>query len=178
METAYLGGGCFWCVEAVFDKLQGVSSAVSGYMGGTAQDANYEAVCSKATDHVEIVAVIFDPAVVSLEDVYRIFMTVHDPTTLNRQGNDIGPQYRSVIFYSTPEQQATAKRVLAEAVDLYDDPIVTALEPAQTFYKAEDYHQGYYDRVGARNSYCSFVITPKVSKFRKQYASRLKPTAA
>ncbi len=175
MEIANLGGGCFWCVEAVFDKLQGVESAVSGYMGGTARDANYEAVCSKATDHVEIVRVTFDPAVVSYADILRIFFTVHDPTTLNRQGNDVGPQYRSVIFYENARQQATAREVMAEVAELYDDRIVTAVEPAQTFYKAEAYHQGYYDRVGARNSYCTFVITPKVSKFRKQYADRLKP---
>ncbi len=178
METAYLGGGCFWCVEAVFDKLQGVETAVSGYMGGTAADANYEAVCTKTTAHVEIIAVTFDPSVLSYEDVLRIFFTVHDPTTLNRQGNDVGPQYRSVIFYANAEQAEVAHRVMAEVKDLYDDPVVTALEPMQPFYKAEEYHQGYYNRVGAQNSYCSYVITPKVSKFRKQYAARLKPTVA
>lgn len=177
METAYLGGGCFWCVEAVYNKLQGVETAVSGYMGGTAIDANYEAVCTKATDHVEIVAVNFDPAVVTYEDILRIFFTVHDPTTLNRQGNDSGPQYRSVIFTRDAAQQATAKQVLAEASSLYDEPIVTAIEPAQTFYTAETNHQGYYDRVGDRNSYCTFVISPKVSKFRKMYAGRLKESA-
>ncbi len=175
MEIAYLGGGCFWCVEAVFDKLQGVESAVSGYMGGTATDANYEDVCSKGTDHVEIVKVTFDPAVVSYADVLRIFYTVHDPTTLNRQGNDVGPQYASVIFYADAQQEATAREVTTEVGALYDDAIVTRIEPAQPFYVGEEYHQGYYDRVGARNSYCTFVITPKVSKFRKQYADRLKP---
>ena len=178
METAILGGGCFWCVEAVFDKLQGVERAVSGYMGGTAADANYEAVCSKATDHVEVVRVTFDPAVVSYADVLRIFFTVHDPTTLNRQGNDVGPQYRSVIFYGSPAQEATAREVVAEVAGLFDDPVVTALEPAATFYPAEEYHQGYYDRVGARNSYCTFVISPKVNKFRERFADRLKAEAA
>ena len=178
MEIATLGGGCFWCVEAVYDKLQGVESAVSGYMGGTAEDANYEAVCSKATDHVEVVQVTFDPAVVSYADILRIFFTVHDPTTPNRQGNDVGPQYRSVVFYHNEEQRLTAKQVIAEdAAPLYDDPVVTALEAADTFYRAEEYHQGYYDRIGSRNSYCTFVITPKVSKFRKRFADRLKPEA-
>ena len=178
METAILGGGCFWCVEAVFDKLQGVEQAVSGYMGGTAADANYEAVCSKGTDHVEVVRVTFDPAVVSYADILRIFFTVHDPTTLNRQGNDVGPQYRSVIFTQTPQQAATASEVITEVAALFDDPIVTSIEPAQEFYPAEEYHQGYYDRVGARNSYCTFVISPKVNKFRKQFAARLKPEPA
>ena len=178
MDKATLGGGCFWCVEAVFDKLQGVESAVSGYMGGTAADANYEAVCSKGTDHVEVVQLTFDPTVVSYADVLRVFFTVHDPTQLNRQGNDVGPQYRSVIFTHDDQQAATAREVLAEAADLYDDPIVTGVEPAAEFYPAEEYHQGYYDRVGDRNGYCTFVISPKVNKFRKQFAHRLKPEAA
>ena len=176
METAYLGGGCFWCVEAVFDKVRGVDSAVSGYMGGKASDANYESVCSKATDHVEIVAVHFDPAAISYADVLGIFFSVHDPTTLNRQGNDVGPQYRSVIFTVDERQASVAREVLAQAAEHYDDPIVTAIEPAQPFYEAEEYHQGYFDRVGARNSYCTYVISPKVNKFRKQFADRLKPS--
>lgn len=179
MEIATLGGGCFWCVEAVFDKLQGVEAAVSGYMGGAAADANYEAVCSKGTDHVEVVQVTFDPAVVSYADVLRVFFTVHDPTQLNRQGNDVGPQYRSVIFYHDDAQRTTAQRLIREEIgELYDDAIVTAIEPASPFYVAEEVHQGYYDRVGARNSYCSFVIAPKVSKFRKRFADRLKPEPA
>lgn len=174
METAILGGGCFWCVEAVFNKLQGVESAISGYMGGTAADANYEAVCSKATDHVEVVKVTYDPAVVTYADILRIFFTVHDPTQLNRQGNDVGPQYRSVVFYETPKQAEVTREIITEVQGLFDEKIVTAVEPAQKFYPAEDYHQGYFDRVGARNSYCTFVISPKVSKFRKQFADRLK----
>ena len=178
MQTAILGGGCFWCVEAVFDKLQGVESAISGYMGGTAADANYEAVCSKATDHVEVVKVTFDPEAVSYADILRIFFTVHDPTTLNRQGNDVGPQYRSVIFYNDPRQAEIAREIVDEVQPVFDRPIVTAVEPAVTFYGAEEYHQGYFDRVGTRNSYCTFVISPKVSKFRKQFADRLKPEAA
>lgn len=175
MEIATLGGGCFWCVEAVFDKLQGVDAVVSGYMGGTSADANYEAVCTKRTAHVEVVQVHFDPKIVSYADMLRIFFTVHDPTTLNRQGNDIGPQYRSVIFTHGDEQTLTATEVLAEAQELYDDAIVTAIEQAVIFYKAEEYHQGYYDRIGDKNSYCTFVITPKVSKFRAKFADRLKP---
>jgi len=175
MEIATLGGGCFWCVEAVYEKLQGVHEVVSGYMGGTAADANYEAVCTKQTDHVEVVQVYFDSEVVSYADVLRIFFTVHDPTTPNRQGNDVGPQYRSAIFTHDSAQAATAKEVLAEAQELYDDPIVTEVGPIEPFYRAEEYHQGYYKRVGDRNSYCTFVITPKVSKFRQKFADRLKP---
>jgi len=175
METATLGGGCFWCVEAVYNKLEGVESAISGYMGGTAATANYEAVCTKTTDHIEVVQVTFDPTIVSYADVLRIFFTVHDPTTRDRQGNDVGPQYRSAIFTHGPKQAAAAKEVLAEAQKLYDDPIVTDLREEMTFYSGEEYHQGYFDRVGARNSYCTFVIAPKVSKFRQQFAHRLKP---
>lgn len=178
METATLGGGCFWCVEAVYNKLQGVESAISGYMGGTAETADYEAVCTKTTAHIEVVKVTFDPSVVSYADVLRIFFTVHDPTTENRQGNDVGPQYRSAIFTHGAEQAKVAKEVLAEAQNLYDDPIVTDIREAMPFYAGEEYHQGYFERVGARNSYCTFVIAPKVSKFRKQFADRLKPEAS
>lgn len=178
METATLGGGCFWCVEAVYNKLQGVESAISGYMGGTAETADYEAVCTKTTAHIEVVKVTFDPSVVSYADVLRIFFTVHDPTTENRQGNDVGPQYRSAIFTHGAEQAKVAKEVLAEAQNLYDDPIVTDIREAMPFYAGEEYHQGYFERVGARNSYCTFVIAPKVSKFRKQFADRLKPDAS
>ncbi len=177
MEIATLGGGCFWCVEAVFNKLEGVESALSGYMGGTEADANYEAVCGKGTEHVEVVNVSFDDVVVPYADILRIFFTVHDPTQLNRQGNDIGPQYRSVIFVHDARQREVAEEIIAEVQELFDRPIVTAIEDAKPFYEAEEHHQGYYDRVGARNSYCTFVITPKVSKFRQKYASRLKQTA-
>lgn len=161
----------------MYNKLEGVESAVSGYMGGTAETANYEAVCSKMTDHVEVVQVTFDPEVVSYADILKIFFTLHDPTTLDRQGNDAGPQYRSAIFTHGGDQMKVAKEVLAEAQALYDDPIVTQVSEEMPFYSGEEYHQGYFDRVGARNSYCTFVIAPKVSKFRQQFAHRLKPDA-
>ncbi len=166
--VATLGGGCFWCVEAIFQLLPGVVSVVSGYSGDGPDTANYEAVCSGATRHAEVVQVRFDTAVLSYEDVLNVFFSTHDPTTLNRQGNDRGPQYRSVIFYHNEEQRATAERVKAStAADLWDDPVVTEIAPFEAFYPAEDYHHNYYQRVGDRNPYCSFVITPKVAKFRK-----------
>ena len=176
-ETIVLGGGCFWCVEAVFVELQGVKRVVSGYEGGTLETANYEAVCSKSTGHVEVVLVEFDPSVISSRQIIEVFFATHDPTTPNRQGNDKGPQYRSAVFYTTEEQRQIAEEVMAEKVpDLYGAPAVTELKEHTIFYAAEDYHQDYYSRVGARNSYCSFVITPKVSKFRKQFAG-LRKTA-
>ncbi len=178
MEIATLGGGCFWCTEAVYEKLNGVNKVVSGYMGGTAADANYQAVCSKGTDHVEVVQVHFDPEVLSYAEVLRIFFTIHDPTTPNRQGNDVGPQYRSVIFTHGADQAAKAKEVLAEAQEVYNGKVVTEVMPAMPFYAAEDYHQGYFERVGARNGYCTAVIAPKVNKFRKQFAHLLKPATA
>ncbi|MBC6995069.1 peptide-methionine (S)-S-oxide reductase MsrA [Neolewinella lacunae] len=170
-ETIVLGGGCFWCVEAVFVELKGVHRAVSGYSGGSEATANYEAVCSKQTDHIEVVLVEFDPSVITARQILEVFFTTHDPTTPNRQGNDVGPQYRSAVFYTTTEQQELAKEVMATVVpDLYGAPAVTEVRPYETFYAAEAYHQDYYSKVGSRNSYCSFVITPKVSKFRKQFA--------
>jgi peptide-methionine (S)-S-oxide reductase len=175
-ETIILGGGCFWCVEAVYVELQGIKRVVSGYAGGDEATANYEAVCSKTTQHVEVVLVEFDPTVISTREVIEVFFATHDPTTPNRQGNDQGPQYRSAIFYTSEEQKSIAEDVMTKVVPgIYDAPAVTELHPFETFYAAEDYHQDYYNKVGNRNSYCTFVITPKVSKFRKQFASKLKP---
>ncbi|MEO0734496.1 MAG: peptide-methionine (S)-S-oxide reductase MsrA [Bacteroidota bacterium] len=169
-ETIVLGGGCFWCTEAVYVELQGVKRVVSGYAGGTEATANYEAVCSKTTDHVEVILVEFDPSVITTRQILEVFFATHDPTTPNRQGNDKGPQYRSAIFYTTEEQKQLAEEIMANTVpDLYGASAVTEVVPFAPFYAAEDYHQDYYNKVGARNSYCSFVITPKVGKFRKQF---------
>lgn len=175
LQTATLGGGCFWCVEAIFEQVQGVDSVVSGYSGGTEETADYKTVCSGTTEHAEVVQVHFDPNVISYGEILEIFFATHDPTTLNRQGNDKGPQYRSVIFYHDKEQKTVAESKKQDfAPTLWDDPIVTEISPFEAFYTAEGYHQGYYGSVGDRNPYCSFVITPKVSKFRKQFAHRLK----
>jgi peptide-methionine (S)-S-oxide reductase len=175
-HTITLGGGCFWCLEAVFERVQGVTAVVSGYSGGTAETADYKSVCSGMTRHAEVVRVHFDPQQIQLEEILEIFWTTHDPTTPNRQGNDVGPQYRSAIFYETPEQKEIAERSVQEvATQLYDAPIVTEVGPLTGFWKAEDYHQGYYGKVGNRNPYCTFVINPKVNKLRKKFASKLKP---
>ena len=177
-ETIILGGGCFWCVEAVFLDIQGVERVVSGYAGGSAETANYEAVCSKRTDHVEVVLVEFDPQEISRDEVLEIFFAAHDPTTPNRQGNDVGPQYRSAVFYTNDEQKQATERLMRELVpELYGKPAVTELLPFHTFYPAETYHQNYFNKVGDRNSYCSFVIAPKVGKIRKKYSHRLKSRA-
>jgi len=175
-ETATLAGGCFWCLEAVFDQLQGVESVESGYMGGTSPKPTYEEVCSGQSGHAEVVRVAFDPALLKYEDLLGVFFTIHDPTTLNRQGNDIGTQYRSAIFYHSPEQKRIAEEVVAKLTKdkLFDRPIVTQIAPASEFHLAEGYHQEYYQRVGGSNPYCSYVIDPKVAKFRKQYFQRLK----
>ena len=174
-EVATLGGGCFWCVEAVFVELVGVEAAVSGYMGGHVANPTYEQVCAKTTGHAEVVNVTFDNEVISYEDILNIFFATHDPTTLNRQGNDVGPQYRSGIWYHSDEQkrsaEATIKRLEAEG--LYRNPIVTEVTPASTFWVAEDYHQDYFAN-NPRQGYCAYVIAPKVAKFRKQYFERLK----
>jgi peptide-methionine (S)-S-oxide reductase len=174
LETAILGGGCFWCIEAVYNQLQGVHSAISGYSGGKEANPSYREVCYGKTDHVEVVEVAFDNSIITFEDILRVFFSIHDPTTLHRQGNDIGSQYRSVIFYGDAAQQAAAAQIIAEAQDLWPSPIVTAVEPAMPFYAAEDYHQEYFKHHG-HEPYCSVVVAPKVSKFRKQWASRLKP---
>jgi peptide-methionine (S)-S-oxide reductase len=178
-ETATLGGGCFWCLEAVFDELNGVTDVVSGYAGGARPNPTYEQVCSGATGHAEVIQVKFDPEVVSYEDILHVFFAIHDPTTLNRQGGDVGTQYRSVIFTHSPEQKTAAQQVIKElnAENLWPNPIVTQVVDAPTFYAAEDYHQEYYLR-NPHAGYCSVVIGPKVSKFRKQYLDMLKkPTA-
>ena len=176
-QVATLGGGCFWCLEAVFNGLAGVESAVSGYMGGAVDNPSYEQVCEGETGHAEVVQVTFDPGQVSFEDLLAVFFTIHDPTTLNRQGNDVGTQYRSAIFCHTPEQERTARAVVAKltAEGLWRNPVVTEIAPAQRFWPAEDYHQRYFERVGDRNPYCTMVVGPKVAKFRKAFATRLKP---
>jgi len=174
-QTAVLGGGCFWCLEAVFDQLAGVQSVESGYAGCRGANPSYEAVCSGATGHAEVVRIRFDPAVLSFRDLLRVFFSIHDPTTRDRQGNDIGTQYRSVIFCQTPEQQSDAQAVIAEltAEEIWPAPIVTEIAGAATFYPAESYHQEYFERNG-RQPYCQAVVAPKVAKFRKQYVDRLK----
>jgi methionine-S-sulfoxide reductase len=174
-ESITLAGGCFWCVEAIYQDVEGVYATVSGYSGGSDIDANYKAVCSGMTGHAEVVQVTFNPKIIALEDILRIFWSTHDPTTLNRQGADVGFQYRSAIFYQDDRQKTIAEKSIKEvASTLWDDPIVTTLEPLVDFYPAEDYHQDYYSLVGNRNSYCTFVITPKVTKFRKEFADKLK----
>ncbi len=174
-ETAILGGGCFWCVEAAFQQLEGVQSVVSGYMGGRVPNPTYEQVCSGRSGHVEVAQITFDPAVISYQDLLEVFFTVHDPTTLNRQGNDVGEQYRSVIFYRDEEQRKTAQAVVDELTKerAFDNPIVTAIEPASTFYPAENYHQDYFKNHPAQ-PYCMFVVSPKVKKIREKFSARLK----
>jgi len=174
LEVAVLAGGCFWCLEAVFDQVTGVSDVVSGYAGGTNVDPTYEQVCSGSTGHAEVVRVTFDPAQISYADILHIFFTIHDPTTLNRQGNDVGTQYRSAIFTTLPEQQTAALEVMREleAQQLWSNPIVTQVVPLETFYPAEDYHQEYYAR-NPGQGYCQFVVAPKVAKFRQKFAHLL-----
>lgn len=175
MEVATLAGGCFWCLEAVYDELRGVVSVESGYMGGANPNPTYEDVCTGRTGHAEVVRITFDPAQVTYRDLLNVFFTIHDPTTLNRQGNDVGTQYRSAIFYHSPAQQAEAEAVVAglTAEKVWPHPIVTQITPEETFYIAEDYHQEYF----ARNpyaGYCQFIVGPKVAKFRKTFLDRLK----
>ena len=175
-EIATLAGGCFWCLEAVFDDLKGVKSVESGYMGGKTPNPNYEAVCGGKTGHAEVVQVTFDPDEVAYEDLLGVFFAIHDPTTLDRQGNDVGTQYRSAIFTHSEEQKRIAEAVVRRVTDekIFGAPIVTEIVPASRFHVAEDYHQEYFRRVGAGNPYCSFVIEPKVAKFRKHFVDRLK----
>ena len=175
-EIATLAGGCFWCLEAVFDQLKGVHSVESGYMGGKTPKPNYEEVCGGRSGHAEVVQVTFDPAAISYRDLLAVFFTIHDPTTLNRQGNDVGTQYRSAIFFHSPEQERAARETIERLgkEKLWRDPIVTEVAPASTFHIAESEHQEYYARVGGRNPYCSAVIEPKVAKFRKAFVERLK----
>jgi len=175
-EIATLAGGCFWCLEAVFDQLAGVESVESGYMGGALANPTYEDICTGETGHAEVVRLTFDPAVVSFRDILSVFFTIHDPTTLNRQGNDVGTQYRSAIFFHSAEQEKAARETIARlsAEGLWANPIVTQVAAATTFYQAEDYHQEYFARVGGRNPYCTMVVEPKVAKFRKHFMDRLK----
>jgi peptide-methionine (S)-S-oxide reductase len=175
LEVATLGGGCFWCLEAVYDQLKGVTDVVSGYAGGQVVQPSYEQVCTGRTGHAEVVQVTFDPSVISFRQILEVFFSIHDPTTLNRQGADVGPQYRSAIFFHSPEQKATAEQLIAEfnAKKLWDRPIVTEVTPFDQFYPAEAYHQEYYER-NPRQGYCQFIIAPKVAKFRKEYLANLK----
>ncbi|RYE65724.1 MAG: peptide-methionine (S)-S-oxide reductase [Oxalobacteraceae bacterium] len=172
-DVAILGGGCFWCIEAVFLEARGVTCVESGYMGGHVDQPTYEAVCNGTTGHAEVVRLEFDPSVISYHDILEIFFTIHDPTTLNRQGNDVGTQYRSVIFTTSPDQDAVARTVMAEMAMVWDAPLVTQVLPQETWYKAEDYHQNYFAQHPLQG-YCAFVVAPKVSKFRATFAERLK----
>jgi len=175
-EIATLAGGCFWCLEAVFDELKGVESVESGYMGGKDPSPTYENICTGTTGHAEVVRVTYDADVLSYRDLLSVFFAIHDPTQLNRQGNDVGTQYRSAIFWHTEEQKQVAGEVIAELSKqgLFGREIVTEVTPASQFHVAEDYHQEYFARVGGGNPYCSYVIEPKVAKFRKAFVERLK----
>ncbi|MGC4049146.1 MAG: peptide-methionine (S)-S-oxide reductase MsrA [Paludibaculum sp.] len=175
--TATLAGGCFWCLEAVYLQMRGVHSVVSGYMGGTENEPTYEEVCGGATGHAEVVQLEYDPNISSYRDILGVFFAIHDPTTLNRQGNDVGTQYRSAIFYHTPEQEAEARAFLAEltADKVFDDPIVTEITPAVKFWPAEAYHQNYF-AAHPWQPYCAFVVSPKVAKFRRKFSVLLKTT--
>jgi peptide-methionine (S)-S-oxide reductase len=177
-DVATLGGGCFWCLEAVFDDLAGVESVESGYMGGRNRAPTYEQVCSGDTGHAEVVRVTFDPAVISYRDILDVFFAIHDPTTLNRQGNDAGTQYRSAIFYHSPEQRKVAEEAMAHlrAEKVYDDPIVTEVTPASDFWIAERYHQEYFKN-NPYQPYCMWVVAPKVQKFRKAFLAKVKTKA-
>jgi peptide-methionine (S)-S-oxide reductase len=174
-DTATLAGGCFWCLEAVFVDLKGVEEVISGYSGGQVPHPTYHEVCAGTTGHAEAVQIRFDPSQVSYEDILKVFFTIHDPTTLNRQGADVGTQYRSAIFYHSEEQKAAAEKVMQEleAQKIWRAPIVTEVAPFTTFYPAEDYHQNYYAN-NPRQPYCQVVVAPKVAKFRKQFIGKLK----
>ena len=174
-EVATLAGGCFWCLEAVFDDLKGVDSVESGYMGGRTANPTYEEVCSGETGHAEVTQLTFDPKQVSFKEILEVFFVIHDPTTLNRQGNDVGTQYRSAIFYHTPAQKAEADQIISELVreKAFADPIVTEVVPAGQFYVAERYHQDYFQN-NPNQPYCHYVVAPKVAKFREKFARRLK----
>jgi len=175
LDTAVFGNGCFWCTEAIFDQLEGVLKVTSGYSGGHVKNPTYEQVCEKNTGHAEVIQLIFDPAVVSFDDLLEVFWETHDPTTLNRQGNDVGPQYRSVVFYRTEEQKLKAEHYKKELdkSGAFENPIVTEISPLINFYEAENYHQDYYNKNGSQ-PYCYFVIRPKMEKFRKAFENKLK----
>lgn len=178
METATLGGGCFWCLEAVFEQLRGVERVVSGYAGGKVPHPSYEAVCRGTTGHAEVVQVRFDPAKLAYEDLLRVFFTIHDPTTKDRQGNDVGSQYRSILLWHSPEQRAAAERVMKEVEQqrVWDAPLVTEVAAFADFFPAEAHHQGYF-RNNPGQAYCRIVVAPKVAKFRKLWGAKLKGPA-
>lgn len=175
LETITLGGGCYWCVEAVYENLDGVKSVVSGFSGGKTVNPTYEEVCTGETGHAEVVQITYDKNITNINEIFKVFFTVHDPTTLNRQGADVGTQYRSVIFYKNDEQKKAAQSIIAELnkAKVYNNPIVTKLEPFKVFYKAEDYHQNYYAN-NKNQPYCKMVIQPKLEKFEKVFKDKLK----
>lgn len=175
LEVATLGGGCFWCIEPIYDELKGITDVVSGYAGGHVANPSYEAVCSGRTGHAEVIQITFDPGIISYREILEVFFAIHDPTTLNRQGADVGTQYRSAIFYHSPEQKATAEQVIADLTQqrLFSSPIVTTLEEGDTFYPAEAYHQEYLRR-NPFQPYCMMVAAPKLAKFRKHHLARLR----
>lgn len=174
-DTATLAGGCFWCIEAVFQRLEGVDTVMSGYSGGTKEDADYKTVCTGTTNHAEACQIIYDPSVVSFEDILQVFFSAHDPTTLNRQGNDVGRQYRSAIFCHNPSQKAIAEEYIKQLTTnkTWPDPIVTELTDYKNFFVAEDYHQNYFNQNGGQ-PYCAFVVRPKVEKFLHRFKTRIK----
>jgi peptide-methionine (S)-S-oxide reductase len=175
METAVLGGGCFWCLEAVYQQMEGVESVESGYMGGQTPNPTYRDVCTGKSGYAEVVRVTFDPEVASFREILEVFFSIHDPTTPNRQGNDVGTQYRSAIFYNSEQQRSTAEQVIREleAERIWKDPIVTELSAASRFYRAEDYHQDYFKN-NPRQPYCSYIVAPKVKKFREKFQTKLR----
>ncbi|SHM17050.1 peptide-methionine (S)-S-oxide reductase MsrA [Flavobacterium chilense] len=175
LETITLGGGCYWCVEAVYENLDGVKSVVSGFSGGKVANPTYEEVCTGTTGHAEVVQITYDKNVTDINEIFKVFFTVHDPTTLNRQGADVGTQYRSVIFYKNAEQKNAAESIISELnkAKVYSSPIVTKVEPFKAFYKAEDYHQNYYAN-NKNQPYCKMVIQPKIEKFEKVFKDKLK----
>lgn len=175
LETATLAAGCFWCVEAVFDDLKGVEDVVSGYSGGRIENPTYAQVCDGTTGYAEVIQIRFDPSEITFKEILEVFFTVHDPTTLNRQGHDVGTQYRSAVFYHNDEQRRVAEEVIAEitAAGIYDDPIVTEITPFDKFWPAEDYHQEYFAN-NPKQPYCAAVVAPKVAKFRQKFLDRLK----
>ena len=173
-ETITLGGGCFWCLEAVYDRVDGVLDVESGYSNGHVRQPGYEQVCSGSTGHAEVVRVSFDPSRIGLREILEIFFTIHDPTTPDRQGNDVGPQYRSGIYFHDEAQQATARELIAEVQARLGRPVVTELQPVDNYWPAEDYHQNYFEQHPGQG-YCAFVVAPKVEKFRKTFAQRVRP---
>ncbi|NMB20708.1 MAG: peptide-methionine (S)-S-oxide reductase MsrA [Firmicutes bacterium] len=172
-RTATFGGGCFWCLEAIFKDLKGVVAVVPGYSGGHVENPTYKQVCTDETGHAEVIQITYDPDVISYKDLLEVFFSIHDPTTLNRQGGDVGTQYRSVVFYETDDEKEVAREVMTNMASLWDDPIVTELTQLAIFYPAEDYHHDYF-ALNPQQGYCQMVIAPKVVKFRKEFQARLK----